>query len=54
VRAGVRPALCYVEGEELVVARARVRVHHFEPFEMILMLPALARAESLSAPARAA
>jgi hypothetical protein len=54
VRAGVRPALGYVEGDELVVARGRARVHHFEPFEMILMLPSLARSESLSAAARAA
>jgi hypothetical protein len=39
VRAGIRPAFVYREGDELLVARARARVHSFEPFEMILMLP---------------
>jgi hypothetical protein len=42
VRADVRPALDYVEGEPLLVARARARVHTSEPFELILMLPELA------------
>lgn len=42
VRANVRPALAYKEGDELVVARARARVHDFEPFELILTLPSLA------------
>jgi hypothetical protein len=40
VRAGVRPAFTYEEGDELIVARARARVHDFEPCELILMLPA--------------
>lgn len=51
VRAGVRPALSYEEGQPLLVARARARVHQFEPFELILVLPALellAAAESPS------
>jgi hypothetical protein len=39
VRANVRPALSYREGDPLLVARARARVHQFEPFELILMLP---------------
>lgn len=51
VRANVRPALAYVEGEELLIARARARVHDFEPFELILMVPSVADvavAEALS------
>lgn len=51
VRAGVRPALAYGEGQPLLVARARARVHDFEPFELILVLPGLellAAAESPS------
>jgi hypothetical protein len=39
VRADVRPALAYREGEPLLVARARARVHEFEPCEVILVLP---------------
>lgn len=42
VRANVRPALAYSEGDELLVVRARARVHEFEPFELILMLPTFA------------
>ena len=42
VRANVRPALAYREGDTLVVARARARVHDFEAFELILTLPDLA------------
>lgn len=41
VRADVRPALAYREGDPLAVARARARVHSFEPFELILVLPCL-------------
>ena len=41
VRADVRPALQYREGDELVVGRARGRIGSFEPFELILQLPAL-------------
>jgi hypothetical protein len=51
VRACVRPALDYREGDALLVARARARVHDFEPFELILTLPSiaeLAAAEVLS------
>ncbi len=44
VRADVRPAFGYDEGSELLVGRARVRVHEFPEFEMILMLPAFAAA----------
>jgi hypothetical protein len=42
VRADVRPALEYREGDTLLVARARARVHEFEPFELILALPSIA------------
>lgn len=52
VRAGVRPAFSYREGQPLLVARARARIHEFEPFELILVLPSLdevAAAESTSA-----
>jgi hypothetical protein len=44
VRAGVRPALPYREGLPLVVARARARIHDYEPFELILALPSLSQA----------
>jgi hypothetical protein len=40
VRADVRPALSYTEGQPLLVARARARVHDFEACELILVLPA--------------
>jgi len=43
VRADVRPALDYVEGDRLLVARVRARVAEFEPFELILVLPDPAR-----------
>lgn len=52
VRANVRPALAYREGEQLLVARARARIHDFEPFELMLVLPAFQGAvqrETLSA-----
>ena len=42
VRAGIRPALVYQEGEELIVGRARARIHEFEPCELILTLPQIA------------
>jgi len=42
VRADVRPALEYREGDPLTVARASARIHDFEPFELILVLPSLA------------
>lgn len=41
VRAGVRPALAYREGDELIVARATARVHDFEPCSVVLMLPVI-------------
>lgn len=39
VRANVRPALVYREGDRLLVARMRARLAQFEPFELILVLP---------------
>jgi hypothetical protein len=50
VRADVRPALSYREGQPLLVARARARVHHFEPCELILVLPALEGIEAAESP----
>ena len=41
VRDGVRPALEYDEGEELLVGRAQGQIDDFPPFEAILMLPEL-------------
>ena len=41
VRADVRPALEYTEGDELVVGRAVARIHEYPEFELILMFPAL-------------
>jgi len=51
VRAGVRPALDYREGDPLLVAHARAQVHQFEPCDVILVLPSLQEAavESVSA-----
>jgi len=40
VRADVRPAFPYQEGDELIVGRAFACLHTFPAFEMILMLPA--------------
>lgn len=45
VRADVRPALDYEEGSELLVARSQARVGDFEPFELLLMLPAFTLSE---------
>jgi len=39
VRADVRPALEYGEGDQLIVGRAIVRVHEFSEFQMIVMAP---------------
>lgn len=39
VRANVRPALAYREGDRLLVARVRARLASFEPREWILVLP---------------
>lgn len=41
VRADVRPAFPYAEGDELVVGRVTARLAPFPPFELILMLPPL-------------
>lgn len=41
VRADVRPAFPYEEGDELVVGRAEASVGEFPPFELTLMLPVL-------------
>ena len=40
VRADVRPAFQYEEGDELIVGRASACLHSFPAFEMLLMLPA--------------
>jgi len=40
VRADVRPAFPYEEGKELIVGRAKAKLHSYPAFEMILMLPA--------------
>jgi hypothetical protein len=39
VRAGVRPALVYTEGEPLIVGRAQVTIGDYAPTEMIVMIP---------------
>ena len=41
VRAGVRPALAYREGDALLVGRARCQLHLWPAFEAILVLPEL-------------
>jgi hypothetical protein len=41
VRPDVRPAFPYEEGAPLLVGRATTRVHTFDPFEMILILPVI-------------
>ena len=41
VRAGIRPALPYVEGSELVVGRVAARVGPFPAGELVLVLPVL-------------
>src|SRR5439155_229332 len=41
VRAGVRPALSYVEGSELVVGRITTRLDPFPACQLVLILPAL-------------
>lgn len=42
VRADIRPALDYREGDELIVGRAQLRLHTFPDFELIAVLPAIA------------
>lgn len=39
VRADVRPAFPYTEGQELILVRATAKLHDFDPFELLLMLP---------------
>jgi chemotaxis protein CheY-P-specific phosphatase CheC len=39
VRPGIRPAFPYEDGEALLLAKAQVSIHEFEPFELLLMLP---------------
>jgi hypothetical protein len=41
VRADVRPAFPYTEGDELLVARVRAKLHHFDPFELTLITPVI-------------
>ncbi|MFT5049444.1 MAG: hypothetical protein ACI8QZ_000837 [Chlamydiales bacterium] len=41
VRAGVRPALKYNEGDTLIVGRVRAAIHDFPEFEALLILPEL-------------
>ncbi len=38
-RPGVRPRLDYREGQELIVGRARLAIHHYAPCEALLVLP---------------
>ena len=40
VRPDVRPAFDYVEGDELILGRATVRIGAYAPFQMLVMLPA--------------
>jgi hypothetical protein len=42
VRANVRPALIFTEGDELIIGRARAQIHDFAAFELIAMLPPMA------------
>lgn len=39
VRADVRPAFPYTEGEELVLGRAKARLNEFPEFDVLLMIP---------------
>lgn len=41
VRADIRPALVYSEGEPLVVGRAQARIHEYPEFEALLLVPEL-------------
>lgn len=42
VRADVRPALEYRDGEVLLVGRAIARLHDFPPFPMLVLIPEIA------------
>ncbi|MBI5364365.1 MAG: hypothetical protein HZA53_14390 [Planctomycetes bacterium] len=48
VKANVRPALSYVEGTPLLIGRSKLRIHTWNPFEAILMLPRLTPAAASS------
>ncbi|MBK7877312.1 MAG: hypothetical protein IPJ77_16480 [Planctomycetes bacterium] len=50
VKPNVRPAFAYVEGSELLVGRAKLKIHTWPQFEAILMLPVL-RPAAVSSPA---
>ena len=41
VRANVRPAFQYTEGDELLIGRATAQIHDFSPFEILMMIPPL-------------
>jgi hypothetical protein len=41
VRANVRPAFPYEEGAPLLVGRARAKLHTYDAFDMILVLPVI-------------
>jgi len=41
VKAGVRPAFPYEEGDELITAVMETQIAEFKPFKLILMLPVL-------------
>lgn len=41
VKAGIRPAFPYTEGDELITAVMETQIAEFRPFELILMMPAL-------------
>lgn len=41
VRPGIRPAMPYDDGQTLLLAKARVAIHEYEPFDLLLMLPEL-------------
>ncbi|MFT4539766.1 MAG: hypothetical protein ACI841_005202 [Planctomycetota bacterium] len=42
VKASVRPALIYNEGDPLLIGRGKAKLHDYQGFEMILMLPDVA------------
>ena len=41
VRANVRPALEYNEGDELIISRSKAKIHDLPTFDLIMVLPAL-------------
>jgi hypothetical protein len=44
VRAGVRPAFPYQEGDPLLLVRAKAQIHQFKEFELLAMVPVLPEA----------